>query len=78
MVKLNENMEAGTDAANVVQVNPNTALLPSDVAEKILKARDAFVEKDYNEVWHWLYSIASPNYDKPNPWDDLERMAGRL
>jgi len=52
--------------------------LPPDVAEKILKARDAFVEKDYNEVWHWLYSIASPNYDKTEPWKDLERIAGRL
>lgn len=52
--------------------------LPPDVAEKILKARDAFVEKDYDEVWHWLYSIASPNYDKTEPWEDLERMAGRL
>jgi hypothetical protein len=52
--------------------------LPPDVAEKILKARDAFVERDYDEVWHWLYSIASPNYDKTEPWEDLERMAGRL
>ena len=52
--------------------------LQPDVAKKILKARDAFVEKDYDEVWHWLYSIASPNYDKTEPWEDLERMAGRL
>ena len=52
--------------------------LPPDVAEKILRARDAFVERDYDEVWHWLYSIASPNYDKTEPWEDLERMAGRL
>ena len=51
--------------------------LPPDVAEKILKARDAFVEQDYDEVWHWLYSIASPNYDKTEPWEDLERMARR-
>jgi hypothetical protein len=52
--------------------------LPPDVAEKILKARDSFVEKDYDEVWHWLYSIASPNFDKTEPWKDLERVAGRL
>lgn len=52
--------------------------LPPDVAEKILKVRDAFVKRDYDEVWHWLYSIASPNYDKTEPWEDLERMAGRL
>jgi hypothetical protein len=55
----------------------STHMLPPDVSEKILKARDAFVEKDYEEVWHWLYSIASPNYDKTDPWEDLERMAGR-
>jgi len=49
-----------------------------DIAEKILKARDSFVEKDYDEVWHWLYSIASPNYDKIEPWEELEKIAGRI
>jgi hypothetical protein len=51
--------------------------LPPDVAEKILKARDAFIGKDYDGVWYFLYSIASPNFDKTEPWEDLERMAGR-
>jgi dihydroneopterin aldolase len=61
------------DAAN--EVLKIAELNQIDVAEKILRARDAFVMKDYNEVWHWLYSIASPNHDKPEPWEDLERIA---
>jgi hypothetical protein len=48
-----------------------------EMAEKILKIRDAIVEKDYDEAWHWLYSIASPDYDKLEPWEELERLAER-
>lgn len=51
--------------------------ISKDVAEKILKVRDAFVERDPSEAWHWLYSIASPNYDKKEPWEELEMIAGR-
>lgn len=66
----------GVDLVKVVE--ENSAAIPPDVAEKILKARDSFVQKEYDEVWHWLYSIASPNYDKTEPWENLERMAGRI
>lgn len=51
--------------------------IPKDVAEKILKVRDAFIERDPSEAWHWLYNIASPNYDKKEPWEELEMIAGR-
>ena len=72
--------EQNSDKPQTPQLNIGavSSSLPPDVAEKILKARDAFVERDYDEVWYWLYSIASPNYDKTEPWEDLERMAGRL
>jgi hypothetical protein len=65
----------GVDLVKVIE--ENSTAIPPDVAEKILKARDSFVQKEYDEVWHWLYSIASPNYDKTEPWENLERMAGR-
>ena len=52
--------------------------LPHDVAEKILKVRDAYIENDIEDVWHHLYSIASPNFDKKEPWQELEKIAGRL
>ena len=70
-------------APNVI-ANPEVGVkfemghLSPDIAEKILKARDAFIADDYDEVWHWLYSIASPNHDKTEPWEDLERIAGRI
>ncbi len=51
----------------------NTSL-PAEVAEKILKARDAFVADDMHEVWHQLYSIASPNFDQLKPWNELEQI----
>ena len=46
-------------------------------AIKILKIRDAMIEKDYNEAWHWLYQIASPNFDKncEDVWTELEKLA---
>lgn len=44
-------------------------------AEKILLIRDALVAKDYNEAFHILYSIASPNFDKHDPWEEVERIA---
>jgi len=52
--------------------------LPPDVAEKILKVRDAYVANDMEDVWHHLYSIASPNFDELEPWEELEKIAGRL
>ena len=46
-------------------------------AYKIIKARDAFIEGDNSEVWHQLYSIASPNFDKKqvDVWTELEQLA---
>ena len=46
-------------------------------AIKILKIRDALIEEDYQEAWHWLYQIASPNFDKnyEDTWTDLEKLA---
>lgn len=52
--------------------------LSPEIAGKILKARDAFVEGDYDNVWHWIYSIASPNYDKTDPWEELEKIAQEI
>ena len=49
-----------------------------DMAMGILKARDAFVRDDFDEVWHSLYKIASPNFDKIEPWDELEKIAGYI
>lgn len=46
--------------------------LPADVIDKILKARDALVERDVDEAYHQLYSIASPYFDKLEPWAQLE------
>jgi len=52
--------------------------MTQEEAEKILKVRDAIIEQDYNEAWHWLYSIASPGFDKLEPWEELENLASKL
>ena len=51
-----------------------------ETAYKIIKMRDAFVEKDFDEVWHWLYQMASPNFDKSSDevWVELEQLAAGL
>ena len=43
----------------------------------ILKVRDALVEKDAAEAYHWLYQIASPNFDKDSDevWKEIEKLA---
>lgn len=51
--------------------------LPPDVAEKILRARDAITAEDYDEAWHWLYKIADPEVSSFTPWAELEAIAGR-
>jgi len=47
------------------------------VAKKLLIIRDALIKKDYEEAYHQLYSIASPNFDKncDEVWDELEKIA---
>lgn len=49
-----------------------SCLVPKWIAERVLKARDAFLKKDYDEVYHQLYSIADPEFEKYEPWKDLE------
>lgn len=46
-----------------------------EVAQKILKIRDAFTHSNYEEAYHVLYSIASPEFDKYKPWEELEKIA---
>lgn len=55
--------------------NCNAECLPPKwIAERILKARDAHINGDYNEVWHQLYSIADPEFKSLNPWETLEEI----
>jgi hypothetical protein len=35
--------------------------------------RDALVRQELDEAYHILYSIASPNFDKTNTWDAIEK-----
>lgn len=46
-----------------------------EIAQKILKIRDAFTHSNYEEAYHVLYSIASPEFDKYKPWEELEKIA---
>ena len=52
-------------------------LIEKAEAYKIIKMRDAFVEKDFDEVWHWLYQVVSPNFEKHSDeaWAELEQLA---
>jgi hypothetical protein len=53
------------------------------VAKLIIQIRDLFIEaKDtpldtMDEIWHLLYQIASPNYDKlsDDVWKEIEDLA---
>ena len=49
----------------------------SSWARFILKVRDGLVENDAEEAYHWLYQIASPNFDKDidEVWKEIEEMA---
>lgn len=53
-------------------------IIPKWVAIKLLAIRDALVKNDYEEAWHQLYSIASPDFDKYSNevWRGLEDFAG--
>jgi cell division protein FtsB len=46
----------------------------------ILKVRDALVENDVEDAFHWLYQIASPNFDKYSDevWKEIEELATTL
>lgn len=55
-------------------------LVPKWVAERILKIRDALVNDDKDEAYHWLYQIASPEFDKlsDDVWRDFEERTGYI
>ena len=45
-------------------------------AQQILKVRDALVERNLDEAYHQLYTLADPEYKiRANPWEDVERIA---
>lgn len=45
-------------------------------AQQILKVRDALVDRDLDEAYHQLYTLADPEYKiRANPWEDIERAA---
>lgn len=63
------------DESQPIPVNPiDIPEIPVHV-KKILDMRDALVQEDYDEVYHILYSIASPNFDKLEPWEELEKKS---
>jgi len=49
-----------------------------EVADKIIRARDAIVEDDYTEAYHQLCLIADPTLCNLNHWKRLERIADNL
>lgn len=44
------------------------------VAALILQVRDALALKDYDEAYHLLYQIVSPDFNKVDPWRELEAL----
>lgn len=59
-----------------MKTEPNTMEnLTKEQAEIILKIRDALALENIDEAYHYLYQIASPDFDKINPWSELERIA---
>ena len=47
-----------------------------DIAKLTLAARDAIVEKDYNEAYHNIYLLAEIFSSDPfNPWKEFEDIA---
>lgn len=47
-----------------------------EVAAKIMLVRDAYLKGNMEDVYHHLYSIASPGFDKYEPWKRLIEIAG--
>lgn len=48
-----------------------------DVAKRLLGIKNALLHNDYNEAYHQLYMIASPNVDKHSDevWEEMEQIA---
>lgn len=42
---------------------------------QLVAIRDALAAEDINEAYHVLYSLASPHFDKFEPWAEWERRA---
>lgn len=38
----------------------------------LIALRDALVERDLNEAYHQLYTLADPSFTSFTPWDDWE------
>ena len=57
---------------------PVSNLCSPAVAKQIIAVRDAIVANDYEEAYHQLYLIGSPNCDKyaDDVWKDIEKIAG--
>ena len=45
------------------------------VAKLLLKIRDEIAKENISEAYHALYEIASPDFDKTEPWENIERIA---
>lgn len=50
-------------------------IIPAWVAQRLLKIKDALVRDDRDEAYHWLYSIACPDFSSYHPWIGLEDFA---
>jgi len=51
-------------------------MIDANAAQRLLDARRAHYEKDWYEVYHQIYMIASEYSDDPyNPWKGLEEIA---
>lgn len=67
---------------NQSQKMPTDEMSPR-IAKLIIKIRDLFIEAKSDpldtmeEIWHFLYKIASPNYDKlsEDVWKEIETIA---
>jgi len=49
--------------------------LTKEQATLILKIRDQLALNDVDGAYHCLYQIVSPNFDKTDSWEEIERIA---
>lgn len=45
------------------------------VASLLIKVRDEIAKENISEAYHALYQIASPDFDKTEPWEKVEKIA---
>ena len=60
---------------SAIEADRSERSITPEIAKKIIATRDAIAHEDYDEAWHQLYSIASPEFDKTEPWKELEEIA---